>query len=136
MSLRHPDAIGVIAIVVLGALVIYGGATTPDPGFGVVSPAAFPVVLGVLMLASAAWLARDIFGAKIPTIEPIDRGPFFATVAATGLCLVFFPVQSRILGSRALVRDVIATVVFVACVYLLFVKFLTIDLPHGLLPTP
>jgi len=45
-------------------------------------------------------------------------------------------VQSRILGSRALVRDVIATVVFVACVYLLFVKFLTIDLPHGLLPTP
>jgi len=149
VSLRHPDAIGVIAIVVLGALVIYGGATTPDPGFGVVSPAAFPVVLGVLMLASAAWLARDIFGAKIPTIEPIDRGPFFATVAATGLylvtfvplgfvlsSLVFFPVQSRILGSRALVRDVIATVVFVACVYLLFVKFLTIDLPHGPLPTP
>ena len=74
MSLRHPDAIGVIAIVVLGALVIYGGATTPDPGFGVVSPAAFPVVLGVLMLASAAWLARD----DIPVVRHgLDRASFF-----------------------------------------------------------
>src|SRR5206468_3036664 len=71
------------------------------------------------------------------------------SVAATGLylftfvplgfvlsSLLFFPVQSRILGSRAFVRDVIATVLFVAGVYLLFVKFLTIDLPHGPLPTP
>jgi putative tricarboxylic transport membrane protein len=148
VSLRHPDGIGVIAIVVLGALTIYSGATTPDPGFGVVSPAAFPVVLGVLMLASAAWLARDVIGAAIPTLEPIDRRPFFATVAATGLYLVafvplgfvlsslaFFPIQSRILGSRSLVRDVVATVVFVGAIYLLFVKFLTIDLPHGPLPS-
>jgi len=148
VDLRHPDAIGVIAIVVVGALVIYGGVTTPDPGFGVVSPAAFPIVLGVAMLASAAWLARDLIGATAPSLDPIDRRPFFATVVATGAyllafvpagfvlsSLVFFPVQSRILGSRLLVRDVIATVVFVAVVYLVFVKFLTIDLPHGPLPS-
>jgi putative tricarboxylic transport membrane protein len=148
VSLRHPDAIGVIAIVVLGALTVYGGATTPDPGFGVVSPAAFPVVLGILMLASAAWLARDTIGAQVPALDPIDRRPFFATVAATGLFLVafvplgfvissvvFFPVQSRILGSRSLVRDIVATALFVGAIYLLFVKFLTIDLPHGPLPS-
>ena len=148
MSLRHPDAIGVVAIVVLGALVIYGGVTTPDPGFGVVSPAAFPAVLGVLMLASAAWLARDLIGATPPTLDPIDRRPFALTIIATGAyllafvplgfviaSLVFFPTQARILGSRSSLRDMIATVAFVAGVYLLFVKFLTIDLPHGPLPS-
>jgi putative tricarboxylic transport membrane protein len=146
VSLRHPDAIGVIAL--LGTLTIYGGATTPDPGFGVVSPAAFPVVLGVLMLVSAAWLTRDVIGAAIPSLDPIDRRPFFATVATTGLyllafvplgfvvsSLVFFPVQARILGSRSLVRDIVATALFVGGVYLLFVRFLTIDLPHGPLPS-
>jgi len=144
VNLRHPDAIGVIAIVVLGALVSYGGMTTPDPGFGVVSPAAFPLVLGVLMLASGVWLARDLIGAEIPALERIDRRPFFGTVAATGIYLVsfvplgfvptsivFFFIESRILGSRSLVRDVVATVLFVGGLYLVFVKFLTIDLPHG-----
>jgi putative tricarboxylic transport membrane protein len=148
VSLRHPDAIGVIAIALLGALTIYGGATTPDPGFGVVSPAAFPVVLGVLMLVSAAWLARDVVGATIPPLDPIESRPFFATVATTGLyllafvplgfvvsSLVFFPLQARILGSRSLVRDIVATALFVGGVYLLFVRFLTIDLPHGPMPS-
>jgi hypothetical protein len=44
-------------------------------------------------------------------------------------------VQSRILGSRSLVRDIVATALFVGAIYLLFVKFLTIDLPHGPLPS-
>jgi hypothetical protein len=47
---------------------------------------------------------------------------------------VFFIAESRILGSRALLRDVVATILFVGGLYLVFVKFLTIDLPHGPLP--
>jgi putative tricarboxylic transport membrane protein len=148
VTIRHPDAIGALAIVIVGVLVIYGGATTPDPGFGVVGPAVFPVAIGVLMLASAAWLARDALGSAIPLLAPVDRGPFLGTIATTGAYLVAFPilgfvlsstlfliVQARILGSRALWRDVIATVLFVAAIYVLFVRFLTIDLPHGPLPT-
>jgi putative tricarboxylic transport membrane protein len=147
VTLRHTDAIGAIAIAVVGALVMYGGVTTPDPGFGVVSPAAFPLVLGALMLVSAMWLARDTVGAAVPHLDPIDVRPFVGIVIATGVYLVafvplgfilssaaFFLVAPRILGSRAIVRDVIGTFAFVGGVYLLFAKFLTIDLPHGPLP--
>lgn len=147
MTSRHPDAIGALAIAATAILVIGGGLTTPDPGFGVVGPAAFPVAIGVLMLISAVWLARDARGAVPPSLEPIDRRPFLATVATTGVFLVafvpvgfvisgttFLVVQSRVLGSRAIVRDIFAAVLFVAALYVLFVKFLTIDLPHGPLP--
>ncbi len=147
MTLRHPDAIGALAIAGVAILVIGGGLTTPDPGFGVVSPATFPVIIGALMLVSGVWLAKDTLGAAQPVLDPIDRRPFAASVATTFAYLVaFVPVgfvlttvpflvlQSRILGSRALVRDVAAAVLFVAAIYVLFVKFLTIDLPRGPLP--
>lgn len=147
MTLRHPDAIGAVVIGATAALVIAGGLTTPDPGFGVVGPAAFPLAIGALMLVSAAWLARDAARSSAPALDPIDRRPLLATVLATGALLVafvpagfvlsgasFLVVQSRILGSRSLVRDLVAALAFVAVVYLLFVKLLTIDLPRGPLP--
>ncbi|MEK7862625.1 MAG: tripartite tricarboxylate transporter TctB family protein [Chloroflexota bacterium] len=147
MTLRHPDAIGALAIVIVAIIVLFGGLTTPDPGFGVVSPAAFPIMLGVLMLAAAGWLALQTRGAAIPAAEPTDRGPLAGSLAATALFLVafvpmgfvlsappYFVAQARILGSRALVRDVIVAVIFTAVIYLLFVRLLTIDLPKGPLP--
>jgi hypothetical protein len=42
--------------------------------------------------------------------------------------------EARILGSRALVRDAVAALIFVLALYLLFVRFLTVDLPNGPLP--
>ena len=147
MTARHPDAIGAVAIAALAILVIAGGLTTPDPGFGVVGPAVFPTVIGVLMFGSALWLARDTLGRAMPALDPIDRWPFFATVATTGIFLVafipagfvlssmtFLVVQSRILGSRAWKRDVIGAIFFVLALYVLFVRLLTIDLPRGPLP--
>jgi putative tricarboxylic transport membrane protein len=144
---RHPDAIGAIAIAVLAIIVLYGGVTTPDPGFGVVSPGTFPSILGVLMLGSALWVGLDARGKAPPKLEPVDRRPFGLTVVATGLFLaafvplgfpisatLFLIAEAWILGSRKTVRDVIASVVFVGALYVLFVKFLTIDLPHGPLP--
>lgn len=144
---RHPDAIGALAIVVVAAIVLYGGLTTPDPGFGVVSPATFPVVVGVLMLVSAAWLAVHARGSAIPALEPIDRRPLLGSLLATAAFLAafvplgfvlsavpYFVAESRILGSRAPVRDAVAATAFVAAIYLLFVRFLTIDLPKGPLP--
>jgi hypothetical protein len=145
---RNPDLVGAAVIAALALVVIAGGATTPDPGFGVVSPAVLPTLVGVLMLASGAWLAADALrGAPPPQTEPIDRQPFTYTVVATAaFLLAFVPLgfiisatafliaQARILGSRHLVRDSIASVLFIAALYLLFVEGLTIALPKGPLP--
>jgi putative tricarboxylic transport membrane protein len=145
---RNPDLVGAAAIAVLALVTIAGGVTTPDPGFGVVSPAVLPTLVGVLMLASAAWLAVDALrGAPPPPTEPMDRRPFGYTIAATAaFLLAFVPLgfiisatafliaQARILGSRHLLRDSIASLLFIAGLYLLFVLGLTITLPKGPLP--
>jgi putative tricarboxylic transport membrane protein len=145
---RNPDLVGAAAIAVLAVVTIAGGVTTPDPGFGVVSPAVLPTIIGVLMLASAAWLAIDsIRGTAPPQTEPIDGRPFGFTVAATAAFLLafvplgfiisataFLVAQARILGSRHLLRDSIASLLFIAGLYLLFVQGLTIALPKGPLP--
>jgi hypothetical protein len=144
----HPDAIGVAVILAIAIATIVGGVTTPDPGFGVVSPAVFPVVLGVLMLGSAAWLAFDTVRASTrPALDPLDSRPLAATAAATAIFLAaFVPVGfvitgtafliagARILGSRAPVRDAIASLVFILALYWLFVGFLKVPLPNGPLP--
>lgn len=148
MTLRHPDVIGAALVALTGMLVIVAGLTTPDPGFGVVGPAAFPIAIGVLMLVVAVWLAWDTLRKSAPlALEALDRRPFFATAAATAIFLLAFEplgflitgaaymvVQARIFGSRDLVRDIIASVLFMAALYLLFARFLTIDLPTGPLP--
>lgn len=148
MTLRHPDLYGAVAIALIAIAVIVGALSSPDPGFGVVRPATFPVVIGILMLGSAAWLIFDTIrsGAR-QELEPLDRRPFAYTALASGAFLLAFTplgfvlsaipylvVQARILGSRALVRDVIAAAAFIVALYVLFVKVLTIDLPNGPLP--
>jgi tripartite tricarboxylate transporter TctB family protein len=148
VTLRHPDLIGAAIVAALGIIVIVGGVTTPDPGFGFVNAGTFPVVLGTLMIVSAAWLAWDTVraGAR-PVREEIDRRPLAGSALASALFLaVFVPlgfvlsataylvVQARLLGSRALIRDAVACVLFVLGIYFLFVRFLTVPLPRGPLP--
>jgi hypothetical protein len=149
VNARDPDLIGAAAIAVVAVATLAGGLTTPDPGFGVVPPGAFPVVLGVLMLATAAWLAFDTVrrAPRAEVVEPLDRRPLAATAVASAVFLAafiplgfvlsgtaFLVAESRVLGSRAPVRDVIASIVFVLAMYWLFVGFLTVDLPNGPLP--
>jgi putative tricarboxylic transport membrane protein len=145
---RNPDLVGAVLIAVLALVTIAGGVTTPDPGFGVVSPAVLPTLVGILMLGSAAWLAVDALrGTSPPQTEPIDRQPFGYTIVATlAFLLAFVPLgfiisatafligQARILGSRHLLRDSIASVLFITALYVLFVLGLTIALPKGPLP--
>ncbi len=140
--------IGAAAIAVLAVITLVGGVTTPDPGFGVVGPAVLPTVIGVLMLVAAIWLAIDVArGSPPPVTEGLDRRPFAYSVAATAAFLfafvplgfvisasAFLIAQARILGSRNLVRDAIASLAFIAGLYVLFVRFLTIALPKGPLP--
>ena len=148
MIARHPDAIGAALIVLVAIAVLAGGLTTPDPGFGVVAPATFPVVLGILMLVSAAWLVFEMLTRRRePTVEPLARRAFASTAICYAVFLTsfiplgfvisattFLIVQSRVFGSRTLARDAIVSLLFVLALYWLFVGFLTIDLPNGPLP--
>jgi putative tricarboxylic transport membrane protein len=148
VTARHPDAIGAAAIAAVAVATLAGGLAIQDPGFGVVPPAAFPLALGVLMLVSAAWLLADtVRQRRALALEPLDGRPLAATTVATALFLAafiplgfvisataFLVAESRILGSRTLVRDTIASVIFVLALYWLFVGFLTVDLPNGPLP--
>jgi putative tricarboxylic transport membrane protein len=148
VTLRHPDLFGAVAIALIAIAVIVGALVSPDPGFGVVRPATFPVVIGLLMLLSAGWLVFDtIRSGTVPELESLDRRPFvYTAVAAGAFLLAFAPLgfvlsatpyliaQARILGSRALLRDAIAAVAFIVALYILFVRVLTIDLPNGPLP--
>lgn len=145
---RYPDAIGAAIIAAVAVAVIASGMATPDPGFGVVSPAVLPVILGVLMLVSALWLLVDtIRSGKRPDLGPLDRRPLGASLAASAVFFAafvplgfvlsgtaFMVIASRILGSRTLIRDVISSVAFTLAIYWLFVGFLTVDLPNGPLP--
>ncbi len=148
MIARHPDAIGAALIVLVAIAVLAGGLTTTDPGFGVVSPAVFPLAIGALMLASAAWLFVDTVRQRTASaLEPFDRRPLAVTAIAFAAFLAafvplgftisgtaFFIFEAHALGSRSPARDAIASAVFVLAVYWLFVGFLTVDLPNGPLP--
>ena len=148
MTLRHPDVIAALAIAAFGVLAIAAALTTPDPGFGVVGPAALPIALGVLVIVCSAWLLRDALAHRSPVeLEPLDRRPLVASLIATAIYFtLFWPLgfvlsgslylaaEARILGSRRAIRDVLAAVAFNVGLYLLFVRFLTVDLPQGPLP--
>jgi putative tricarboxylic transport membrane protein len=145
---RDPDVIGAAIVATVGVLVIAGALTTPDPGFGVVGPGVLPAAIGVLMLGSAGWLLRDaLLGRARSAVEALDGRPlalsalalaaFFAAFVPLGFVLAstaFLVVEARILGSRALLRDLLVAAGFVVVLYLLFVRFLTINLPTGPLP--
>ena len=145
---RDPDVVGALVIFVIGIVSIAAALTTPDPGFGVVGPAVLPTALGILVLVSAVWLAWEgLTRAAAPALAELDRRPLVASLIATGAYLAaFLPVgfvlssvvylaaEARILGSARPVRDLIASVAVVVGLYLLFVRFLGIDLPRGPLP--
>ncbi|MGH2499303.1 MAG: tripartite tricarboxylate transporter TctB family protein [Candidatus Limnocylindria bacterium] len=148
MRLRHPDAIGGIAIAAIGAVALAAALATPDPGFGVVGPAALPSVLAVLIVATGAWLlVATLRAPAAPEIPPLDRRPLLLAAVALAIFLalfiplgfllssaLFLVVMARILGSRATLRDGVAGIAFVVALYLLFDRLLTVTLPRGPLP--
>ncbi|HEX9437565.1 MAG TPA: tripartite tricarboxylate transporter TctB family protein [Candidatus Limnocylindria bacterium] len=147
-KVKDPDLIGALAIFAIGIIAIAAALTTPDPGFGVVGPAVLPTALGALVLVSAAWLAWEALTRRErAALDPLDRGPFVATLLSTAVYLaVFVPLgfilasaaylvqEARILGSTRTVRDAIASAALVVGLYVLFVRLLGIELPRGPLP--
>jgi putative tricarboxylic transport membrane protein len=118
-----------IGLLVLGA--IFALRTTIRPDVDLAQQAAeeervthWPTV-GLIALALFGYaLALDGFA-----LGPIDV-PSIGYVPATG---IFLPLTARILGSRSLVRDVIAGFGIAIVVYVGFTEFLGVRLPAGLL---
>jgi putative tricarboxylic transport membrane protein len=118
-----------IGLLVLGA--IFAMRTTLRPDLDLAQQAAdeesvchWPTV-GLIALALFGYaLALDGF-----ELGPIDV-PSLGYIPATG---IFLPITARILGSRALVRDIIAGFGIAIVVYVGFTEFLGVRLPAGIL---
>ncbi|HET7701112.1 MAG TPA: tripartite tricarboxylate transporter TctB family protein [Candidatus Limnocylindria bacterium] len=146
--MRHPDLIGAVVIFFFGLLAIAAALTTPDPGFGVVGPGVLAAWLGGLVLLTAVWLGATALRATgRPDVATVEMRPllfsfiaiavYFALFVRLGFMLTsaaYLIVECRILGSSRHRRDAIAAVLFVAAMYVVFVRFLGVQLPRGILP--
>lgn len=121
----------VVAIGILVLSAIFALRTTVLPDLDLAEQAAeeervthWPTV-GLTTLALVGYaLALDGFA-----LGPIDV-PGLGYVVATGL---FLPLTARILGSRALIRDLVAGLGIAIVVYIGFTEFLGVRLPAGIL---
>ena len=143
----HPDrrlALGLLAVSAT-YLAAATAIAAPEGGYATVGPRAFPLAIGIGLAAvavriglrpeprvgptpaadwRAAWPSVLCFLIYAVLLEPAGYLP--ATTA-------FIAVEARLLGSRRWRRDLAASVVVAASIYVLFGSLLGIRLPPGLL---
>ena len=124
-------------------------------GYSVVGPSIFPIVvslgltaLGVgLALRTTRWPDLDL-GQKVAAEEAATHWPTTGMLGALLVAYAFalgpvgyivstailLPASARVLGSRALLRDVVIGVVVAIVIFIGFTRFLHIRLPTGILP--
>lgn len=148
--------LGICALLaVLGVLVLFDAINIPTDFAqrGPVGPKAVPIVVGVLLLVVAAFLARDVLrggrgeaeaGEDVDLSAPSDwrtvlllSAAFLANAALIGV--VGFPISGAILfwgaayalGSRAFVRDPLIAAAMSIVTFVLFDSLLGVPLPGG-----
>jgi putative tricarboxylic transport membrane protein len=142
-------AIGIIALVATFA--VPGGA---EGAWALSGPRLFPLAASIgLILCSLAFLARATIwpdadlGAHagheaadtdwvVPGLVAVGLMVYLVLIEPLGYPLataLFFPFCARVLGSRSLVRDLVAGAGLRVGVYLLFTRMLAVALPSGLL---
>lgn len=147
--------IAAVAIVALGALVLYQSFQIPrGGGYVAVGPRFFPLliaigllVFGALFLLRTTVLADRLLAERTREEEAATHWP---TVGLIALLLVlyafaldplgyvaatalFFPLGARGLGSRRIVRDAVVGLVLAVVVYEGFTRYLGVRLPGGIL---
>ena len=138
MTARGPSLalVGASLLYLLGAAAI----NTPEGQYAAVGPQAFPLAIGLGLLGCAVWMTLRPAGGAVRV--DLKAG---ATSAATFLgylllmavagylasTVLFIVVQARLLGSRALGRDLLVGVFVTASVYGLFQGLLGFRLPAG-----
>jgi putative tricarboxylic transport membrane protein len=145
-----------LLLVALGAIVLVDAARLPDVAQrGPVGPAAVPVVVGLMLLACAAFLAVNVLrgghgeaegGEDVELDAPTDwrtvvllAAAFLANVALIDRAgwlisgALLFWGSAYALGSRRYVRDALIAFALSFLTYYLFGQGLGIDLPAGIL---
>jgi putative tricarboxylic transport membrane protein len=154
MQMKRHDLIGGGIVFLFGGITAAFSLQMPVGTFRMAGAGLFPLCLGILlMFLSLLFLLNLLFGKKaVPqTGEPAAAIPanarlvlqFLAVTAAATLCLGFLGYPAfcflimllllRILGIRRPAPLLVISVLTAACAYLLFVWFLKIPLPKGLI---
>ncbi|MBI4790208.1 MAG: tripartite tricarboxylate transporter TctB family protein [Chloroflexi bacterium] len=146
-------------LLIAGIILVFGAAylagafaiNEPNTSYSAVGPRFFPILIGVGMLISGAWLGAQTWrkqraGGTFADLEEMD----WRTWGAAALTLLiyiyalvplgyliattaFLFVEARIFGSHAWLRDAIVSVAIALLVYGFFNGLLKIGLPTGLL---
>ncbi len=132
----------VLFVVSAGYLVVAFQISEPGGQPATIGPQVFPIAIGIGLVVCSVWVGLTVsarreppsidwrvaamsalaFLAYVVLIEPV--GYLLTTVA-------FISTESRLLGSRAWVRDLVVSVVITASVYTVFNVLLGIRLPAG-----
>jgi putative tricarboxylic transport membrane protein len=147
--------IAAVAVVALGALVLYESFQIPrGGGYVAVGPRFFPLLIAIgLLLFGALFLLRTTLlpdRALAERTREEEAATHWPTVGVLALLLVlyafaldalgyvaatalFFPLAARGLGSRRIVRDLLVGLVLAVVVYEGFTRYLGVRLPSGIL---
>jgi putative tricarboxylic transport membrane protein len=163
--MQLPDRVTGLAVAALGALTVFGGSRLPPMPGQEVGPSAFPILIGIGLIASGVLVALGIghrfeeeaeaalAGGDHPPTLP-DRSPlppWLRLAVPPALLLLYVAVADRLgFVPTATLMVLVASLVMGArlrlavplailaplVVHLVFSKLLRVALPPGLLPMP
>ena len=154
------EAVGELAfagsLLLLGLIVLFDTKRmVVPPGSGSVGPQVFPTIIGTFIIVVALFLAFEVLRGNYGQPEGTEFGEIktktdfktLGTVSASILTYPFliesagFVIASTVVffgvgfayGARKLIKNLLIAVVFALVVYLTFTKFLSVELPAGVL---
>ncbi|UXU75645.1 MULTISPECIES: tripartite tricarboxylate transporter TctB family protein [unclassified Paracoccus (in: a-proteobacteria)] len=147
-SRRRPDvaalavALGLLAI---GGLMLWDSARLADlGGYSGVGPASVPRVVGLGLMALAAWTALEAWRGEFPERPAQDPVPVLWIVAGLALQLmllklagfsiatgILFALTARAFGKRNLALTLPLGILFAFAVWVVFSQLLMLHLPAG-----
>ena len=134
----------VLFVMSAGYLALSFLISEPGGQYAAIGPRVFPVAIGIGLVACSLWIGLTAKGlGELPAIDwrvaSVSALAFLAyislleTVGYLLATVAFITIESRLLGSRAWIRDLIVSVFIAASVYGVFNLLLGIRLPAGLL---
>ena len=154
------EAVGELAfagsLLLLGLIVLWDTKRmVVPPGSGSVGPQVFPTIIGVFIVAVSLFLTVEVLRGNYGQPEGTEFGEIktktdfktLGTVSASILTYPFliesagFVIASTVVffgvgfayGARKLIKNLLIAIIFALVVYLTFTKFLSVELPAGVL---
>jgi len=144
------------SLLLLGLIVLWDTKRmVVPPGSGSVGPQVFPTIIGVFIVAVSLFLTVEVLRGNYGQPEGTEFGEIktktdfktLGTVSASILTYPFliesagFVIASTVVffgvgfayGARKLIKNLLIAIIFALVVYLTFTKFLSVELPAGVL---